>query len=135
MTAAQVSGGAANVRKGKATQRAVAAFYRQIGRCVVYENSDPGQRKGVDGRRGTPGRTPGLPDMIVYDLPTASAWWHESKAGGGRLTHSQFVHKQVSRSCGLPVVVGDVEAAGAYLISQGIVRQIDGVWEYIGGTS
>ena len=124
--------GAANVRKGKATQRAVAEFYRKIGRCVVYENSDPGQPKGVKGHRGAPGRTPGLPDMIVYHLETTAAFWHESKAGRGRLTHSQFVHRQVSQCCGLRVVVGDVEAAGAYLVSQGIVRQVDGVWEYIG---
>ena len=55
---ARVSGGAANVRKGKATQRAIAGFYRTIGRCVVYENSDPGQRKGAKGHRGTPGVPP-----------------------------------------------------------------------------
>ena len=127
--------GAANVLKGKATQRAVAKFYRLIGRCVVYENSDPGQRKGKDGKRGTPGRTPGLPDLIVYHPPTASAFFHEVKAGRGRLTPAQRDHKHVAESCGLRVVVGDVEVAGSYLISKGIVRQVEGVWEYIGGTN
>ena len=126
-------GGAANVLKGKATQRAVAKFYRLIGRCTVYENSDPGQRKGKDGRRGAPGRTPGLPDMMVYHPPTASAFWHEAKAGRGRLTPAQREHQQTSQCCGLPVVVGDVEVAGGYLISQGIVRKVEDVWEYTGG--
>lgn len=124
--------GAANVQKGKATQRAVAEFYRKIGRCYVYENSDPGQPKGKDGRRGTPGRTPGLPDLVVYHLPTCSAFLHEAKAGSGRLTAVQATHRRIAQSCGMHVVVGDVEAAGAYLISRGIVRQVDGVWEYIG---
>ena len=121
--------------KGKATQRAVAKFYRLIGRCVVYENSDPGQRKGKDGHRGAPGRTPGLPDLIVYHESTGSHWWHEVKSGRGRLTPAQRDHQHVSQSCGLRVVVGDVEVAGSYLISQGIVRQVDGVWEYIGATN
>jgi hypothetical protein len=125
-------GGAANVLKGKATERAVAKFYRLIGRCVVYENSDPGQRKGKNQRRGTPGRTPGLPDMMVYHPPTALAFWHEAKAGRGRLTPAQREHKHFAGSCGLPVVVGDVEIAGNYLTSQGIARQVEGVWEYIG---
>ena len=125
-------GGAANVRKGKATQRAVAKFYRVIGRCIVYENSDPGQRKGKSGERGTPGRTPGLPDMMVYHEPTDSHWWHEAKAGRGRLTPAQVTHQRVSQSCGLRVVVGDVEVAATILIGRGIIRQVDGVWEYIG---
>lgn len=124
--------GAANVQKGKAMQRAVAEFYRKIGRCIVYENSDPGQAKGKHGHRGTPGRTPGLPDMTVYHSPTCLAFYHEAKAGRGRLTAAQREHKRVAESCNLHVVVGDVEAAGAYLVSQGIVRQVDGVWEYIG---
>ncbi len=124
--------GAANVLKGKATQRAVAEFYRKIGRCVVYENSDPGQPKGKHGHRGTPGRTPGLPDMMCYHEPTSSHWWHEAKAGSGKLTTAQRIHKLVAMSCDLCVVVGDVEVAGNYLVSQGIVRQVDGVWEYIG---
>jgi len=124
-------GGAANVLKGKATQRAVAKFYRLIGRCIVYENSDPGQRKGKAGNRGTPGRTPGLPDMIVYHPPTRSVWWMEVKAGRGRLTPAQCAHKHIAESCGMRVVVGDVEVAGSYLISQGIVRQVEDVWEYI----
>ncbi len=125
-------GGAANVLKGKATQRAVAKFYRTVGRCIVYENSDPGQRKGKSGQRGTPGRTPGLPDMIIYHLPTGLAFFHEVKAGRGRLTLAQREHQRVAQSCGLRVVVGDVEVAGNYLIVQGIVRQVEGVWEYIG---
>lgn len=125
-------GGAANVLKGKATQRAVAEFYRKIGRCIVYENSDPGQSKGVHGHRGAPGRTPGLPDMVVYHLPTWSAFFHEAKAGRGRMTPAQTTHQRIAQTCGLRVVVGGVEAAGAYLVSQGIVRQVDGVWEYIG---
>ncbi len=125
-------GGVANVLKGKATQRAVAQFYRTVGRCIVYENSDPGQRKGKSSHRGAPGRTPGLPDMTVYHPPTCLAFYHEAKAGRGRLTPAQREHKRVAESCGLRVVVGDVEVAGSYLISQGIVKQIDGVWEYIG---
>ena len=128
-------GGAANVLKGKATQRAVAKFYRLIGRCTVYENSDPGQRKGKSGHRGAPGRTPGLPDMMVYHPPTRSHWWHEAKAGSGRLTKSQVGHREVSESCGLPVVVGDTDAAARTLTGRGIVRQVEGVWEYIGGTN
>ncbi len=126
-------GGAANVQKGKATQRAVAKFYRLIGRCIVYENSDPGQRKGKDGRRGAPGRTPGMPDMIVYHPPTGSHWWHESKAGRGRLMDSQLTHQRISQSCGLRVVVGDTNAAANTLIGRGIIQMTaDGVWEYIG---
>lgn len=125
-------GGAANVIKGKATQRAVAQFYRIVGRCIVYENSDPGQRKGKAGNRGTPGRTPGLPDIIVYHPPTAAHWWHEIKAGRGRLTPAQREHKQIAESCGLHVVVGDVEVAGSYLLAQGIVSKAGDVWEYIG---
>ena len=42
-------------------------------------------------------------------------------------------YQHVSQCCGLPVVVGDVEVAGGYLISQGIVRQVEDVWEYTGG--
>lgn len=124
--------GAANVKKGKVAQRAVAEFYRKIGRCVVYENSDPGQPKGKKGHRGSPGRTPGLPDLMVYHPPTALCFWSEVKSGRGRLTPAQTIHRQVSQACGLTVVVGGVEEAGAYLISQGIVKQADGVWEYIG---
>ncbi|KKK76179.1 hypothetical protein LCGC14_2866270 [marine sediment metagenome] len=127
-----MTGGAANVLKGKATERAVAKFYRLIGRCIVYQNSDPGQRKGKNQHRGTPGRTPGLPDMMCYHEPTSSHWWHEAKAGSGKLTTAQRTHKLVAMSCDLRVVVGGVEEAGAYLVSQGIVRQVDGVWEYIG---
>ncbi len=129
---AGMTGGAANVLKGKAMQRAVAQFYRTVGRCVVYENSDPGQPKGKRGHRGAPGRTPGLPDMVVYHPPTWSAFFHEAKAGRGRLTDAQATHQSIAQSCGLRVVVGDVEAAGAYLVSQGIVRQVDGIWEYLG---
>ena len=125
-------GGAANVLKGKATQRAVAKFYRLIGRCIVYENSDPGMRKGKSGHRGAPGRTPGLPDIIVYHPPTRLHWWHEVKGGCGRLTPAQVAHREVSESCGLSVVVGDVEAAARTLTGRGIIRQVDGVWEYIG---
>jgi hypothetical protein len=125
-------GGAANVLKGKATQRAVAEFYRKIGRCIVYENSDPGQRKGKNQHRGVPGRTPGLPDMMVYHESTGSHWWHEAKGGRGRLSAAQRSHQTIAQRCGLRVVVGDVEMAGNYLITQGIVRQVEGVWEYIG---
>ncbi len=127
-----MTGGIANVRKGKATQRAVAEFYRKIGRCIVYENSDPGQPKGKSGQRGTPGRTPGLPDMMVYHPLTNSAWWHEAKAGAGRLTLDQLGHQHVAESCGLRVVVGDMESAADYLMIRGLVKQVDGVWEYIG---
>ena len=45
---------------------------------------------------------------------------------------SQLTHKRISQSCGLYVLVGDVEVAGNYLIAQGIVKHVDGVWEYIG---
>jgi hypothetical protein len=124
--------GAANVQKGKSMQRAVVEFYRKIGRCVVYENSDPGQRKGKYGHRGSPGRTPGLPDLICYHVPTALAFHHEAKSGRAKLTPAQTVHRGIARHCGMHVVVGGVEEAGAYLISQGILKQVDGVWEYIG---
>ena len=73
--------------------------------------------------------------MMVYHPPTALAFWHEAKAGRGRLTSAQHTHGRIATSCGLRVVVGDVEVAGSYLISQGIVRQVDGVWEYIGATN
>lgn len=126
-----MTGGVGNVRKGKATQRAVAEFYRKIGRCIVYENSDPGQPKGKSGHRGAPGRTPGMPDMIVYP-PMGVAFWHEAKAGSGRLTPAQVEHQRVSESRGLHVVVGDLEAAATTLTGRGLIRKVDGVWEYIG---
>ena len=113
--------GAESVRIGKAEQRAVVHLYRTCG-CVVYENSDPGQRKGKRGVRGTPGRTPGIPDLLVFSPDEKTCWWQEVKAGKARLNPAQATFAARSRGAGVEVVVGDREAARHTLIERGIIR-------------
>ncbi len=112
-------------------EQAVAKYYRVFGKCTVYQNSDPGQQKGKHGYRGTPGRTPGIPDMFVFHEPSGDGWWHEVKTGSGRLSKAQREFKRLSELCGIPVIVGDSKAAKEQLISLGIANETNGVMQYV----
>ena len=112
-------------------EQGVAYYYRVFGKCTVYQNSDPAQPKGKHGYRGTPGRTPGIPDMLALHEPSGNGWWHEVKTGGGRLSKAQKEFKRLSELCGVHVVVGDSMAARDHLVGLGIVRVNNGAVEYV----
>ena len=114
-------------------ERSVAKYYRVFGKCTVYQNSDPGQPKGKHGNRGTPGRTPGIPDMFVFHEPSGSGWWHEVKTGGGRLSKAQREFKRLSELARIMVIVGDHTAARDRLIVLGIAIETNGVMQYVWG--
>lgn len=112
-------------------EQGVAYYYRTIGKCTVYQNSDPGQKKGKHGYRGTPGRTPGIPDMLVFHEPSGNGWFHEVKTGSGRLSKPQKEFKRLSELASIVVVVGDHTAARDRLISLGIAIEVNGVMRYV----
>ena len=115
-------------------ERGVAYYYRVFGKCTVYENSDPGQPKGKHGNRGTPGRTPGIPDLVVFHEPSGNGWWHEVKVGKyARLSKEQREFKRLSDYCMAGVVVGDSDAAREILVELGIVEVTNGVVKYVWG--
>ncbi len=116
-------------------ERGVAKYYRVFGKCTVYENSDPGQQKGKHRYRGTPGRTPGIPDLLVFHEPSGNGWFHEVKTGGGRLSKAQREFKRLSDCCMAGVVVGDSDAAREILVELGIVEVTNGVVKYVWGKS
>lgn len=115
-------------------EQGVAYYYRVFGHCIVYQNSDPGQPKGKKGYRGTPGRTPGIPDMFVFHEPSGNGWWHEVKTGSGRLLKAQREFYRLSMLAGICVVVGDHTMARERLISLGIATETNGVMQYIWDT-
>ena len=112
-------------------EQGVAYYYRVFGKCTVYQNSDPGQKKGQHGYRGTPGRTPGIPDMFVFHEPSGDGWWHEVKTGGGRLSKAQREFKRLSELAEIFVVVGDSRAAKEHLKGLGIATETNGVMQYV----
>lgn len=114
-------------------EQGVAYYYHVFGKCVVYQNSDPGQPKGKHGYRGTPGRTPGIPDMFVFHEPSGHGWWHEVKTGGGRLSKAQKEFKRLSDIVRIRVIVGDSTAARDELVWRGIIRVTNGVVRYVWG--
>ena len=131
--------GRANQRAGRATEDAVARFYRLMG-CEVYRVGRPGVAAGVRGYRGTM-MSPGVPDLRVFGplrltrqqpgLATTTlqdaqtirrAWDHEVKRGTGRLTPAQKRYATLAAEAGRTVVVGGVREAARHLEALGIVR-------------
>jgi hypothetical protein len=91
-------------RLEKAIRKDCIDRYRANG-CVVYDTEQ---------RRKTRG-TPGVSDLIVFHHRTMSHWYHEVKAPTGELEPSQRNFKEDCDACGIPYVVGGIEAAEAAL--------------------
>src|SRR5262245_23970085 len=81
------SRGLANLRAGRAEEKAVAELYALAG-CVVYRLHDTGQTRGNSGRRFAT-NSPGIPDLMVFHVGTRQFWFHEVKSGTATPTPEQ----------------------------------------------
>jgi hypothetical protein len=97
----------------KRVQAAVVRLYESL-RCKVYVLSQP---------RATM-QTPGLPDLWVFAPSVGRAWWHETKAEGGKPSPAQVVFEERCGSCGVGHVIGGMEAAKNHLRAVGLVARV-----------
>ena len=95
-------------------QRATIAFYCTMG-CDV--------RKFSERRTGRTRVSKGWPDLAVFCPRKAAFWLHETKrASGGRQSAEQGELQQLAESCGVPYVLGGVQAATDHLVKIGVLE-------------
>lgn len=88
----------------KDVQRAVVAFYRQVG-CAVKSTSQARRSKVALG----------LPDLLVFWPARGAFWFHETKRPGGKLSADQVAFRALAESSGQAFVVGGVREAVAHV--------------------
>lgn len=93
-------------------QRATVAFYEAMG-CVVARFSE-GRRTRI---------TPGWPDLAVGCIRKGKFWVHETKrTKGGRQSADQSSIERWLVACGVPYVLGGVQAAHDHLVNIGVLE-------------
>lgn len=91
-------------------QAAVIRFYQTLG-CEVVRFAE-GRRTRI---------TPGWPDLAVFHLTKKAFWVHECKRQGGKQSGQQHIVELWCQSCGVPYILGGVQAASDHLTELGIL--------------
>ncbi len=94
-----------DARLEKEIQAAVRKLYLAFG-CVVYSTSQARASK----------VSAGIPDLIVFDPRTNSAFWHECKTPRGMLSPAQRDFYLACVACGWKMIVGGMAAAEQQLV-------------------
>lgn len=109
-------------RLEKEIQNDVIKLYKAFS-CLVYELSQKRAAK----------QTPGIADLWVFrrgiDHDRSFGFWHEVKTPSGVQSEAQIEFQAHCITCGVPYVLGGIEAARQHLIKFGIAEFINGTLE------
>lgn len=96
-------------------QRAVMAFYRSFDIEIARFS---------ERRTGRTRVTAGWPDLVLGCVRKRAFWVHETKRErGGRQSIEQGHMQQWLEACGVPYLIGGVQAAQDHLVTLGLIHE------------